>query len=73
MQSVPVFVIRYRRETMCKGIISGDSAGALRSTHRKDAESPGLVGQVKKELALASATLACWLTQDEKVPGRRYC
>lgn len=70
MQSVLVFVIRYRRETMCKGIISGDSAGALRST--QDAGSPGFVGQVEKELAVASATLACWLTQGEKVPGRRY-
>lgn len=55
---------------MCKGIISGDSAGALRST--QDAGSPGFVGQVEKELAVASATLACWLMQGEKVPGRRY-
>lgn len=57
---------------MCRGILSGDSAGCS-PKHTQDAGSPGFVGQVKKELALASATLACWLTQDDKVPGRRYC
>lgn len=58
--------------SMRKGIISGDSAGCSQK-HTQDAGSPGFVGQVKKEGALASAAFACWLTQDEKVAGRRYC
>lgn len=51
MKSVLVFVIRYRRETRCKGIISGYSAGCSQK-QTQDAGSPGLVGQVEKELAL---------------------
>lgn len=64
MQSVFAFVIPYRRETICEGIISGDSAGCFQK-HPQDAGSPGLVGQVEN-------TLACWLRHGEKVPGRRY-
>lgn len=43
MQSVLVFVIWYWRETMCKGIICGDSAGCSQK-HIQDAGSPGSVG-----------------------------
>lgn len=56
---------------MCEGITSGDSAGCSQK-HTQDAGSPGLVGQAEKELAVASATLVCWLRQGEKMPGRRY-
>lgn len=55
---------------MYKGIISGDSAGCSQK-HTQDAGSPGFVGQVEKEVAMASAIPAHWLTQGEKVPGRR--